>query len=428
MTVAVAAFIRRPRRPPDLTNEERLCLLLARGRLSQVVQDRALELLRARPRWERILELAAANGVLPLLEHSLRTLGFPGVPQDVQAELTRTRFMNALRSRLMVDELTRVLERFHTAGVPVVPLKGVALAAGVYGDPALRVSSDIDLLVPSDAVPRALDLVVSAGYEPIRPHDLRPATLELLLSGNIECAFVPRDRKLTFPLELHWDVAWKWRADGAIARTLWEEAHPSTVLGAPAHILSPEGELLFLAVHAARHRWGLLKWLVDVHELCSSGAVDWQKVERKASRLGLDKVLRLTCGACVALFDTPIPSHALPKALPAWLRLFPSEPPALDVWKNALLSSRFLTRRRDKLRYLARVLFLPSLSDHRLLPLPAYARPILYAARPLRLLGRAFLQVVRRWGQIHRRNDALRLRDVWTEEWPRRERRQAARA
>ena len=104
---------------------------------------------------------------------------------------------------------------------------------------------------------------------------------------------------------------------------LWADARPRPFRGAPAHALGPEWELLYLAVHAARHRWESLKWLVDIHEVCRRDGLDWEKVRAKADRFGLTDVLEISLRASAALFDTPLPSSLPARALPGWLDALP---------------------------------------------------------------------------------------------------------
>ncbi len=96
-------------------------------------------------------------------------------------------------------------------------------------------------------------------------------------------------------------------------------------------------------------------------------------------------MLRLTLSACHALLGTLIPANLSLGALPPWLKLFPFDPSPADVWKDALFPTRFFRRRSEKMRYVARVLFLPTLSERRFLRLPLLLAFLYYPMRPLRL-------------------------------------------
>ena len=384
-----------PRGPAGLAPEDELLLLLSRTTLGAETEARALGLLRGDPSWPAILRQGRAHGVLPLVTRTLERAGFPGVPADVRAELETARHLNAALNALFARELVRVLEGLGAAGVPVIPLKGVALSESLYGDPLLRVSSDIDILVPRRAAASALRLLVDLGYQ--RGPGERPvaaADLGLLLRSNMEYGFVS-PAPFSCPVELHWDIAWRWPHDGAAALDLWAEARPRELWGVKAHALSAEWELLYLAVHAARHGWQGLKWLVDVHEVCVRDGLRWDRLTDKATRFGLGEILGITLGACHGLFGTPLPPRVSVRPVPSWLSVFPAAPGASSIWQEALLPARLFRRPSEKVGYLLRLLFVPTLAERRLIRLPAALEGLYYPLRPLRLGGRWGTDMVR---------------------------------
>ena len=381
-----------------MTDADRLLRILAGGGLSADLDNRARGLT-GTVSWPRLFDRAEAHGVVPLAARSLAALGWPDVPSPVRAAFEAARRINAARNALVARALGRVLEGLGRVGVPVIPLKGVALSESLYGDAALRVSADLDVLVPRECVARAWTVLDELGYV-MAGHEERveASELGLLLESNIEYAFASPEAA-GCPVELHWDIAWRWPHGPAAIADLWADARPRPFRGAPALALGPEWELLYLAVHAARHRWESLKWLVDIHEICRRGGLDWAKVRAKADRFGLTDALEISLRASAVLFDTPIPSSGPARALPGWLALFPATPDPLDIWRGALYPARLFARPSEKLRYLARVLLVPTLAERRLIRLPARLRALYYPLRPLRLGGRWGLDVVRGIGR-----------------------------
>jgi hypothetical protein len=338
-------------------------LLLARGRLGTEVEDRARCLLEHGLQWSGILRRAWEQDVFPLLYRNLRHLGFPAVPPAVQTELEAVYRINAFRNTLLAEELVRVLTLLHGAGILVIPLKGVALAEDLYGDLTLRCCVDIDVLVPRQMVAQSLRLLLASGY---RAEFTEQFFADLLLQKDIEYALEREEWGNSYMVELHWGILWGAPFDGV-----------------PAYTLSPEWQLLFLSAHVSRHQWRGLKWLVDIHELCSQGGIDWQKLGAKARRLGWEDMLRITLSACRNLFSTPIPEEFSLPRLPPWVKLFPAAPAPL--WQSFLFPLRLLKRPSDKLRYLLRALLWPTLAERRLLRLPSSLDFLYYPLRPLRL-------------------------------------------
>jgi hypothetical protein len=367
------------------SREAALLLLLARWTVPTEIEEQVGSLLRQDLAWDLVMAEARAQGVLPLLTRNLSRLGFPGVPAAVRAELEAAYQRNAVRNTLLARELSRLLERFGSAGVPVIPLKGVALAESLYGDASLRMCSDLDVLVPRRAVGDAFKLLLVNGYERADRYPVELADVDFLLRNAMEYGFRPNPPAFPYLLELHWDIAWRWRADAAMADEIWAEARPRAFGGIQVLGLSAEWELLYLAVHAARHHWQGLKWLVDIHEVCLRARFHWDTVTDKAQRFGLEQVLQITLSACETLFGTPVPPGSDGHQLPSWLSLFPSPAPPIGKWRRALLVRRLFRRPQDRFRYVARLLFKPTLGELELLRLPFWLRTAYYPLRLARL-------------------------------------------
>ena len=369
----------------ERSSEAILLLLLARGTVAAGIEEQVRSLLRQDLAWDLVVADAKAQGVLPLLTRNLSRLGFPGVPAKVRAELEAAYQRNALRNALLARELSRLLELFGSAGVPVIPLKGVALAESLYGDPGLRVCSDLDVLVPRHLVREAFGLLLAHGYEREDRYPVQLGDVDFLVRNSMEYGFRSSPPAFPYLLELHWDIAWRWRADAAMVDDIWADARPQVFDGVQVLAMSAEWELLYLAVHASRHRWQGVKWLADINEVCLRGRVDWDIVTNTARRFGLEGALQITLSACETLFGTPVPPGYDGHQLPSWLSLFPSPAPPMGKWRRALLVRRLFRRPQDRLRYVARLLFKPTLGELELLRLPFWLRTAYYPLRLARL-------------------------------------------
>jgi hypothetical protein len=365
--------------------EIRLLLLLARGSPSADILDEARIILGQEIGWSSILEQAKVNGLVPLVTRNLRQLGFPGVPPQVRADLETSYRRNAIRNVLMRDELVRVLRALGRVRVPTVPLKGLALAESLYGDMSLRTCSDLDVLVPRGTVGQVFEVLRAECYDQADRCRVEQSDVEFLVRSSMEYGFTPPASAFPYLLEIHWDIAWRWRGDAAMIDDLWAEARGESFWGVEAWALSPEWELLYLAVHAARHRWRGLKWLVDIHEVCTRAKFDWDTVTDKAHRFGLDGVLGISLSACRVLFGTSLPAAYSARPVPSWLPLFPASAPQMGEWREALLVRRLFRRPQDRLRYLARIALRPTLGELELVRLPQGFRALYYPLRLVRL-------------------------------------------
>ena len=365
-----------------MSPEDELCLLLARGQLSAEGQERALRLLESPLRWDLLFNRAREHQVIPLLYRNLRSLEFHGVPDAARAQLKDAFRVNALRNAFLAGELARVLGLLNDSGVRVIPLKGVTLAKSLYGDPAFRACSDIDILVPPGEALRARRLILAHGYT-------SPFTEEFFAHDQFrtgaECPLFPEKQALRYLLEVHWTLLQHSRKDEQAMQDLWSQARPKDFFGVRAYGLTLEWEFLYLAWHAAYHKWHTLKWLADIHDLCVSMPIDWQQVREKAERFELDLVVGATLTACSTLFG-PLPHPNLPsRALPPQVQLFPNSRSPSEVWKASLFRTWSWKRPSEKLRYWVAVILVPKRADARLFHLPSSLSVLYYFLRPIRL-------------------------------------------
>lgn len=196
--------------------------------------------------WAATLELAEEEGLLPWLAARVRPLDLDW-PAAIGVRLEEIDRAAALASFFWSAELKSILRAFDTAGLRVIALKGPSLAGRLYGNASLRTSRDLDLLVPAAELQRARMLLADEGFRAsAQPDDYHQPWL-----------------RGTTTVELHHDVenplAFAFDLAGA-----WVRAREAKFQGVPCRLLAPPDELLFLALHAVRHRFERLSLLLDL--------------------------------------------------------------------------------------------------------------------------------------------------------------------
>jgi hypothetical protein len=357
-------------------------LLLSRRHLG-AMQERALELLTSPVQWQVFLQKAYQYDVAPLIYHNLEILDFPSVPREVRAELSSFLAVNAIRNELLSQELARLLQVLGEARIPVIPLKSTVLAETLYEDPALRVCADIDLLVPTQNIIDAHNLVLSCGYQ---SQITQPFFLDLLERYGKDCELMREDKLCAYPLELHCGLLWGGRLEGDLLKEIWEDAVPRSFYGVQAFALSSDWEFLYLAVHAARHGVHSLKWFVDLDRFCSQGTLNWASIKQKAQRLGWETSVRDSLLICAQLFGSPIDPAFAPTT--SQRRLGPLDPGGLEVPGGIFFSLRLLSTPAQKIRFLAIRVLVPTPADSRFLALPSSLAFLYYVLRPFRFAAK----------------------------------------
>ena len=237
--------------------------------------------------WESLADRAMVFKVAALFYREIKSLGFPveHVPEAVKNKL-RTTYRNlATRNTNLFFAAAKALAALADQQLPVIALKGLALAKNIYGDIALRPMSDIDLLLREKDLVRAGRTLLALGYQQPYPdwestikayHHLPPFTGQ---NGVV--------------IELHWNIVppdspVKVDLDG-----LWARARQMEIAAVNVRVLSPEDLFLHLCVHAGFHlRSGLdLILLCDIARLIrtSAGKIDWRTVAERAGSWGCRK-------------------------------------------------------------------------------------------------------------------------------------------
>jgi hypothetical protein len=264
--------------------------------------------------WEAAAACAFSEGLAPLLYAQLSPTDlWPAISPGVRDALALAYEGSAIRSAVLFTALEELLGRLNRAGVPVLLLKGAALAGVLYGDPALRPMRDLDLLVPETEAGHALAVLAACGYTATHA-EARPGSRlawenELLLS---------KPGVIGIAVELHWrpfDAPFyqqRLRADW-----FWATATPVAVGAARALTLGPEAQFLYLAGHLMLHHRGQgLRWWLDLAELLrhARGALDWQTLLARAEADALVIPLQEALAALVGVWGVRIAPEILAQA------------------------------------------------------------------------------------------------------------------
>jgi len=257
--------------------------------------------------WPRLIEQAGREGLLGLLAARLTEARPPGVPQEAMAELARLRRLSAQRNLRMTGQLVRILEVFERHGIEALPVKGPLLAQDLYGDPTVRMSCDLDILVrPRDAA-AARRVLLDNGFEDVGSYNER-----LLRLGAREGEVHLRRRDGQPMVDLHWRLTVGHSAREMSADRLLAAARPIRVLGRAVRAPGAADQLLLTALHASRHEWRPLELRLAVAvQVGRLPKAAWPELCDCARELGcLRRVLVGVAHACRP-FPVAVPAEVL---------------------------------------------------------------------------------------------------------------------
>ncbi len=260
------------------------------------------------------VEAVRSHRLGPWLYKRLRDCREMGLSAENLRSFEKDYGLWSIVSRLRVPALTSALEALERSHIPVAVLKGVYLAQSVYGDPGLRIMTDVDLLTHEVDFERASQELKGLGYaiaaEAIYEAEvLPPPAMSFTKPGQtIDC------------IDLHrgiWGIDY-YRLDSSI---VWAHAVEKSLYGHRVFFLTPELNFIHLALHTLNHSHLLRNWL-DLVLLAQGMQLNWEELVDLAEAL---KVVRPVFWAVEELrnrWELSVPDRAVTRLSsyrPHWL-------------------------------------------------------------------------------------------------------------
>jgi len=359
--------------------------------------------------WSEVLRLADYHGVLPLAARNLiellrlesaRVENGLGLPPEVERSLRSAYEANLRRSLWFAAELARIMQHFERRQLRALPYKGPVLAQSLYHDLGLRSFSDLDFLISPADFERAKQALAEIGYRPSGEVNAieNPAAERLWLRTGYERSFDSADGK--YLVELQWALLPHFYAVDLRVQDLMARAGKTVVGEREVPCLSAEDSLLVLCLHAGKHLWTRLIWLSDIAETLRSYSgtqtIDYSLVFSRARSLGIARILGVSFWLVKNLLRAEIPKSAeemiaADRRVPALgstfaARLARGATYNFESTEYFRLILKLRERRRDRSRYLWRLLWTPGAGDVAAVRLPEALFPLYRVVRIGRLM------------------------------------------
>lgn len=293
-----------------LSPENRLLLYCARTRVPEHMVADLNDLLTRGLDWAYITDAAFTRNIAQLLYDNLKNLGnLRLIPPEVMEDLKGAYHANIARNMFLYAELRNMVDAFRNAGVPVLVLKGAALAGIVYRDAGLRHMMDLDLLVRKDDLGTAqrvmtdMQYVAATGLQSEQWH--REQHFHLPLYRHPEKPVV---------VEIHWHVTGS--SSGLDITKWWERAREVDLMECRVLVFSPEDMLLHLCIHLFNHAYEnafVLRGLCDIAELlrCCGAEMDRELLQHEIQEYGMEKQVHSILYLVKRYHELPSPSQLL---------------------------------------------------------------------------------------------------------------------
>lgn len=266
------------------SNEEQFILELSKLELSEINKNNVNGLFSKSLNWNLIKEKAQIHQIKPLIYHNLKRLKI--IEQHINYNISpiiieffeQSYKTNLARNIILFHESRKILEVFQNQGVPVILIKGILFAEMLYKKLALRVMSDIDLVVKPADFRRAASYLFQLGYSCRNPsEDVLPK------SYTHQRNFV-KQNIIPVSIDLHKQLLFSDRFRINEVK-IWQRAIPRRYNGMNFLRLSNEDLILYSCLHNASHKFQLpWRFWIDIAEFIKeySLQINWNYIIENA--------------------------------------------------------------------------------------------------------------------------------------------------
>lgn len=342
--------------------------------------------------WNNFLVLSYSHGVFPLVYHTLKAYS-DIIPQEVLNTFKKHNMDIVKQNMLMTAELIKVMKTLEEHNIEAIAFKGPTLSQMAYGDITLRQYTDLDILVKKDTIYKILDIFSKKNYQ-----------RGLILTNSQEQAWFKyfHDLGLSSPnsiyTEFHWSIL---DTDHPISMSdinFFKSTQVIKLNNNPINIISNEVFLIYLCVHGSKHMFERVEWVCDIDRFIRNQNIDYSKVESILENSNYKRFVYLGIYLAQLLYNTPIDDSLSKNLRELYLQNVSSY--IFAVWKNEkkldnrnnikLMLQLFISR-TDKLRYLQKKYFKPTLSEYSYINLPRSLYFLYYPIRQYLLIKKYFI-------------------------------------
>lgn len=287
--------------------------------------------------WNELVDIAREQRVAPLTWHRIKQKHLEGrIPKSTASALEKSFHSNVIRNLDLAAQARLLTTALTDRNIPVIFLKGIALAGTIYNMPALREMNDLDLLVRPEHLHPAASILEEMGY--------RPMTTIAAETNDPDQHHLPAFLKPgSAKVEAHWNLANSGKSYSISPEVLWTRAVPFTVAGAWAWSLSDEDLLLHLCLHASYlHQFYFgLRPSCDITAVldCRGTSLDWNAVVERAIQWRWQRGVYLSLYLAHILLNASVPEEIFTALRPPDI-----SKPVIEACLDQIFTQRSLAR------------------------------------------------------------------------------------
>lgn len=242
--------------------------------------------------WESMVKRLLECSVSPLFYLKVPNLSNTClIPATAYDKLKKSYYYTLTRGMLMYQVLQETLNILHENRIDVIVLKGAYLAEKLYEDVALRLFSDIDVLVKQEEASKAFEALSKAGFTYTENDEMLN-----FLHENVGFEHLPQLIYKGIAVELHVRLHKQEEAFEFHSDKMWKHAEVNSLAG--VSVLTPDlpDLLIHTVLHLSKHfRDGEIQFtgfndIVNILEVYRN-KLDWIEIIRRSIQYQCEEVV-----------------------------------------------------------------------------------------------------------------------------------------
>lgn len=398
----------------SMTSEFRLLLACATILPTQEDEVVIRQLLTDGIDWTLFFQEAIDRELVDQAAHTLARVASDLLPGQLRNALRTAMDRTRTSNRVLFDELARVIDALTNEGIRSIPIMGPTLAIQAYGDLGLRTCANLDVFIREPDIAPTLATLRRLGYQ--RKTELTAAQLDLiqrfegqetLSNKTLGTAIMPRTRLLPMNMAVDIDYAGVWR-----------RAQCVNLIGRTMLVLTPEDNLLILAIRGSYGMWRNINWACDIAAFIGSHPkLDWDAVMERGRAQGSLRMILLAIATARKYFGAIVPNPVIAaerddRIIETMLGCIMTNWLAFKAVAQSTNKGLLVNRLRlhdgtiRRARFVAKTMFLPNGNDVTSLSLP---RGFSFAYYPIKVADRLIAPPRRIYRQFARMNPFRRV-------------------
>ena len=268
-----------------------------------------------------LIELAVKEGLGGFLYKSLLKAGcLETISPGQKQKLYNIYYLTVRKNIKLLHALNTILDDLKSEGIEVALLQGMALLQEAYEDVGLRPMKDMDLWVLPGNYQQLIEVLARQKFNRDRLYPNTYRRGEILLDIHTHLLWADRIKTREYLL-------------GKRQEEIFQKSIRIDLDGRQVVCLGPQDHFLYLGLHALKHNFERLIWLVDIKSLVAGwNKSDWDALIERAEELGHKKTLLYILFLLTHIFDINLPAETSS---------------FLMQWKPGFLEKKILLRRTE---------------------------------------------------------------------------------